>query len=109
MTLFWKRFFYLRKYKTLQKNNKQKLLKMSSVSTETEFTSSLKKDENLYLTKDRQYLYFNDLQGGNYNNNSSEVRFELISLANTNQFVSWCESFVLIPLLLSVSGYIAAG
>jgi len=82
---------------------------MSSVSTETEFTSSLKKDENLYLTKDRQYLYFNDLQGGNYNSNSSEVRFELISLANTNQFVSWCESFVLIPLQLSVSGYIAAG
>ena len=82
---------------------------MSSVSTETEFTSSLKKDENLYLTKDRQYLYFNDFQGGNYNSNSSEVRFELISLANTNQFVSWCESFVLIPLQLSVSGYIAAG
>ena len=35
---------------------------MSSVSTETEFTSSLKKDENIYLTKDRQFLYFNDLQ-----------------------------------------------
>jgi hypothetical protein len=61
---------------------------MSSVSTETEFTSSLKKDENIYLTKDRQFLYFNDLQGGNYNNNSSEVRFELVSLANTNQFVN---------------------
>ena len=82
---------------------------MSSVSTETEFTSSLKKDENIYLTKDRQFLYFNDLQVGNYNNNSSEVRFELVSLANTNQFVNWCESFVMIPLQLSVAGTIAAG
>lgn len=82
---------------------------MSSVSTETEFTSSLKKDENIYLTKDRQFLYFNDLQGGNYNNNSSEVRFELVSLANTNQFVNWCESFVMIPLQLSVSGFDGAG
>ena len=82
---------------------------MSSVSTETEFTSSLKKDENIYLTKDRQFLYFNDLQGGNYNNNSSEVRFELVSVANTNQFVNWCESFVFIPLQLSVSGFDATG
>jgi len=76
---------------------------MSSTSTEYEFTSSLEKDSNLYLTKDRQYIYYNDLQGGNYNQNSSEVKFELISLANTNQFVNWAESFLTIPLQLSVA------
>ena len=34
--------------------------------------------------------------------NTSEVKFELISQANTNQFVNWAESFVLIPLTLSM-------
>ena len=77
---------------------------MSSTSTEFEFTSSLEKDSNVYLTKDRQYMYHNDLQGGAYSNNSSEIRFELVSLANSNQFVNWAESFLLIPLQLSVSG-----
>ena len=77
---------------------------MSSTSTEYEFTSSLEKDGNIYLTKDRQYLYYNDLQGGNYNSNSSEVKFELVSLANTNQFVNWAESFIMIPLELKVTG-----
>jgi hypothetical protein len=77
---------------------------MSSTSTEYEFTSSLEKDGNIYLTKDRQYLYYNDLQGGNYNANSSEVKFELVSLANTNQFVNWAESFLMIPLELKVAG-----
>ena len=77
---------------------------MSSTSTEYEFTSSLEKDGNIYLTKDRQYLYYNDLQGGNYNNNSSEIKFELVSLANTNQFVNWAESFIMIPLELKVAG-----
>ena len=52
-------------------------------------------------------MYFNGLQGGNYSNNSSEVRFELVSLANSNQFVNWAESFLLIPLQLSVSGVTA--
>ena len=75
---------------------------MSSTSTEYEFTSSLKKDSNIYITKDRQYIYYNDLANGAYNANTSEVKFELISLANTNQFVNWAESFVLIPLTLSV-------
>jgi len=77
---------------------------MSSTSTEYEFTSSLEKDSNIYLTKDKQYLYYNDLQGGNYNANSSEVKFELVSLANTNQFVNWAESFMMIPLELKVAG-----
>ena len=58
---------------------------MSSTSVKYEFTSSLKKNKNIYLTEDRQYLYFNDLQN-NYSNNSSEVKFELISLANTKRF-----------------------
>ena len=80
---------------------------MSSTSTEFEITSSLEKDSNVYLTKDRQFMYFNGLQGGNYSNNSSEVRFELVSLANSNQFVNWAESFLLIPLQLSVSGVTA--
>ena len=78
---------------------------MSSTSTEFEFTSSLGKEENVYLTKDKQFLYYNDLQGGNYSNNSSECKFELISLSNTQQFVNWSESFLLIPLQLSVSGF----
>ena len=77
---------------------------MSSTSSEYEFTSSLEKDSNIYLTKDKQFLYYNDLQGGNYNSNSSEVKFELISLANTNQFINWSESFIMIPLELKVSG-----
>jgi hypothetical protein len=65
---------------------------MSSTSVEYEFTlSSLEKNENVYLTEDRQYLYFNDLQNA-YSTNGSEVKFELISLANTNQFVNWAES-----------------
>ena len=81
---------------------------MSSTSTEYEFTSSLEKDSNIYLTKDRQYLYYNDLQGGNYNANSSEVKFELVSLANTNQFVNWAESFLMIPLELKVAGGLTA-
>ena len=81
---------------------------MSSTATEYEYTSSLEKDGNIYLTKDKQYQYFNDLQGGNYSNNSNEVKFELISLANTNQFVNWSESFLMIPLQLSVSGTTAA-
>ena len=75
---------------------------MSSTNTEYEFTSSLKKDSNIYITKDRQYIYYNDLANGAYNSNTSEVKFELISLANTNQFVNWSESFVLIPLTLSM-------
>ena len=75
---------------------------MSSTNTEYEFTSSLKKDSNIYITKDRQYIYYNDLANGAYNPNTSEVKFELISLANTNQFVNWAESFVLIPLTLSM-------
>jgi hypothetical protein len=75
---------------------------MSSTNTEYEFTSSLKKDSNIYITKDRQYIYYNDLANGAYGPNTSEVKFELISLANTNQFVNWAESFVLIPLTLSV-------
>jgi len=75
---------------------------MSSTNTEYEFTSSLKKDSNIYITKDRQYIYYNDLANGAYNSNTSEVKFELISLANTNQFVNWAESFVLIPLTLSM-------
>jgi hypothetical protein len=75
---------------------------MSSTNTEYEFTSSLKKDSNIYITKDRQYIYYNDLANGSYNSNTSEVKFELISLANTNQFVNWAESFVLIPLTLSM-------
>ena len=66
---------------------------MSSAATEFEYTSSLEKDGNIYLTNDKQYQYFNDLQGGNYSNNSNEVKFELISLANTNQFINWSESF----------------
>ena len=74
---------------------------MSSTNTEYEFTSSLKKDSNIYITKDRQYIYYNDLANGAYGPNTSEVKFELISLANTNQFVNWAESFVLIPLTLS--------
>ncbi len=82
---------------------------MSTTSTEFEYTSSLEKDGNIYLTKDKQYNYFNDLQGGNYSNNSNEVKFELISLANTNQFVNWSESFLMIPLQLSVSGITGAG
>ena len=75
---------------------------MSSTNTEYEFTSSLKKDSNIYITKDRQYIYYNDLANGAYNSNTSEVKFELISLANTNQFVNWAESFILIPLTLSM-------
>ena len=75
---------------------------MSSTNTEYEFTSSLKKDSNIYICKDRQYIYYNDLANGAYNTNTSEVKFELISLANTNQFVNWAESFILIPLTLSV-------
>ena len=82
---------------------------MSSTSTEFDFASSLEKHDNVYLTKERQYLYFNDLQGGLYSNNSSEVCFELVSLANTNQFVNWAESFLMLPLQLSVSGFTAAG
>ena len=81
---------------------------MSSTSVEYEFTSSLEKNENVYLTKDRQYLYFNDLQNA-YSTNSSEVKFELISLANTNQFVNWAESFLMLPLQLSVSGFTNTG
>ena len=75
---------------------------MSSTNTEYEFTSSLKKDSNIYITKDRQYIYYNDLANGAYGPNTSEVKFELISLANTNQFVNWAESFILIPLTLSM-------
>ena len=75
---------------------------MSSTNTEYEFTSSLKKDSNIYICKDRQYIYYNDLANGSYNANTSEVKFELISLANTNQFVNWAESFLLIPLTLSM-------
>ena len=75
---------------------------MSSTSIEYEFTSSLKKDSNIYITKDHQYIYYNDLVNGAYYPNTSEVKFELISLANTNQFVNWAESFVLIPLTLSM-------
>ena len=82
---------------------------MSSTATEFEYTSSLEKDGNIYLTKDKQFQYFNDLAGGNYSNNSNEVKFELISLANTNQFVNWSESFLMLPLQLSVSGLTAAG
>ena len=78
---------------------------MSSNSTNFEFKSSIESDSNNYICKDRQYLYYNDLQGGNYSANSSEVKFELISLANTNQFVNWSESFLMIPLQLSVSAY----
>ena len=37
---------------------------MSSTNTEYEFTSSLKKDSNIYITKDRQYIYYNDLANG---------------------------------------------
>ncbi len=76
---------------------------MSSVSTETEFTSSLKKDENIYLTKDRQFLYFNDLQGGNYNNNSSEVRLNwYLWLTQTNLWIGvnllwWSLSSLVFP------------
>ena len=81
---------------------------MSSTSVEYEFTSILEKNENVYLTKDRQYLYFNDLQNA-YSTNSSEVKFELISLANTNQFVNWVESFLMLPLQLSVSGFTNTG
>ena len=81
---------------------------MSSTSVEYEFTSSLEKNENVYLTKDKQYLYFNDLQNA-YSTNSSEVKFELISLANTNQFVNWAESFLMLPLQLSVSGFLNTG
>ena len=43
-------------------------------------------------------------KGGNYNSNSSEVKFELVSLANTNQFVNWVESFILFPLELKITG-----
>ena len=75
---------------------------MSSTNTEYEFTSSLKKDSNIYICKDRQYIYYNDLANGAYGANTSEIKFELISLANTNQFVNWAESFVLIPLTLSM-------
>ena len=82
---------------------------MSSTATIFEYTSSLETDENLYVTKDKQFNYFNDLQGGNYSNNSNEVKFELAPLSNTNQFVNWSESFLMIPLQLSVSGVTAAG
>ena len=77
---------------------------MSSTATEYEYTSSLENDGNIYLTKDKQYQYHNDLKGGNCSNNSNEFKFELVSLANTNQFVNWSESFLMIPLQLSVSG-----
>ena len=81
---------------------------MSSTNTEYEFTSSLKKDSNIYICKDRQYIYYNDLANGAYNTNTSEVKFELISLANTNQFVNWAESFILIPLTLSVKATVGS-
>ena len=56
---------------------------MASALEFYEFNSSLKQDENNYIFKDKQFQYFNDLSNGTYNNNSSEVKFELISLANT--------------------------
>jgi hypothetical protein len=34
---------------------------MSTTATEFEYTSSLEKYGNIYLTKDKQYNYFNDL------------------------------------------------
>jgi hypothetical protein len=80
---------------------------MSSNSINFEFKSSIESDSNNYICKDRQYLYYNDLQGENYSANSAEVKFELISLANTNQFVNWSESFLMIPLQLSVSAFVA--
>ena len=80
---------------------------MSAKDTEFEFLSSLEKDENHYLTKDRQFIYYNDLQGGNYSANSTEVKFELAGLANSAQFINWAESFLLIPLQLQVTS--AAG
>ncbi len=72
--------------KTNPQTNRQQILIMSSTSVDYEFTSSLEKNENVYWTKDRRYLYFNYLQSAYSNNSSSKIKFELISLANTDQF-----------------------
>ena len=61
---------------------------MSSTSVDYEFTSSLEKNENVYWTKDRRYLYFNYLQSAYSNDSTSKVKFELISLAIPTSLVS---------------------
>ena len=61
---------------------------MSNTLENYEFTSSLNKDSNTYLFKDHQFQYYNDLSNGSYGPNTSEIKFELVSLANTNSFIN---------------------
>lgn len=63
------------------------------------FNASHSTDQNEYLFKDKQFIYFNDSNNGNYTSN--EIKFELSALANTNRFVDWAQSFLVIPLTMS--------
>lgn len=63
------------------------------------FNASHSTDQNEYLFKDKQFIYFNDSNNGNYTSN--EIKFELSALANTNRFIDWAQSFLVIPLTMS--------
>jgi hypothetical protein len=51
------------------------------------------------LYKDKQFIYFNDSNNSSYTSN--EIKFELSALANTNRFIDWAQSFLVIPLTMS--------
>ena len=48
---------------------------------------------------DKQYLYVNDQNNGNY---SSQIVIDTTSISNSGQYLGWAESFLAIPLVLQM-------
>ncbi len=48
---------------------------------------------------EKQYLYVNDTNNGNY---SSQIVVDTTSLSNSGSYLGWCESFLAIPLVLQI-------
>jgi hypothetical protein len=61
-------------------------------------------DESINATEfnvnSRQYVWVNDSNAGSYS--SSQVQFDLTSIANSNRFVDWKSSYLAIPLTFAV-------
>lgn len=66
------------------------------------YSSSLESQENEFIMENRQYTYVGDTNAGAYVNGS--IVFDLASLSNSGKLVDWSQSYLEIPLTLTITG-----
>lgn len=73
---------------------------MSAIDSFT-YNSSMLENADEYLFKDKNYIYINDLNNGNYPN--QQVTFELTSLANNAYPTDFSQSHIDIPIQMQLN------